>query len=100
MTGRCADADGGDHGDHGGRGHCPYCARQYGIDLATGAGQVRLTDPAGGTYRSVTVLAGRVFSSVLIYDVSAAPRPALLADPSEPLPGSPLDLLFDPAERN
>jgi NAD(P)H-nitrite reductase large subunit len=100
MTGRCADADGGDHGDHGGRGHCPHCARQYGIDSTPGAGQVRLIDPVGGMYRSVTIRAGRVFGSALIGDISAAPRPARLADRSEPLPGSSLDLLFDPAERN
>ena len=61
---------------------------------------IRLTDPVGGTHRAVTVHAGRVVSSVLIGDVSAAPRLARLIDRSGPLPESPLDLLFDPAERN
>jgi assimilatory nitrate reductase electron transfer subunit len=61
---------------------------------------IRLTDPVGGTHRAVTVHAGRVVSSVLIGDVSAAPRLARLLDRSGPLPESPLDLLFDPAERN
>jgi assimilatory nitrate reductase electron transfer subunit len=61
---------------------------------------VRLTDPVGGTHRAVTVHAGRVVSSVLIGDVSAAPRLARLIDRSGPLPESPLDLLFDPAERD
>jgi assimilatory nitrate reductase electron transfer subunit len=61
---------------------------------------IRLTDPVGGTHRAITVQAGRVVSSVLIGDVSAAPRLARLLDRSGPLPESPLDLLFDPAERN
>lgn len=58
---------------------------------------VRLVDPVGGTHRAVTVHGGRVVSSVLIGDVSAAPRLARLVDRSGPLPENPLDLLFDPA---
>jgi NAD(P)H-nitrite reductase large subunit len=61
---------------------------------------VRFTDPLGGTHRSVTVHGGRVVSSVLIGDVSAAARLARLIDRSAPLPENPLDLLFDTAERN
>lgn len=61
---------------------------------------VRLTDPVGGTHRAVTVHGGRVVSSVLIGDVSAAARLARLLDRPGPLPENPLDLLFDTAERN
>jgi assimilatory nitrate reductase electron transfer subunit len=61
---------------------------------------VRLTDPIGGTHRSVTVRGGRLVSSVLIGDVSAAARLSRLLDHSGPLPENPLDLLFDTAERN
>ncbi len=60
---------------------------------------VRLCDPIGGTHRAVTVHGGRVVSSVLIGDVSAAARLARLVDRSGPLPQNPIDLLFDPAER-
>lgn len=61
---------------------------------------VRLTDPVGGTHRAVTVHGGRVVSSVLIGDVSAAARLTRLVDQPGPLPENPLDLLFDTAERN
>jgi assimilatory nitrate reductase electron transfer subunit len=66
---------------------------------------VRLTDPVGGTHRAVTVHGGRVVSSVLIGDVSAAARLTRLVDQPGPLPENPLDLLFDSsvlntAERN
>jgi assimilatory nitrate reductase electron transfer subunit len=62
---------------------------------------VRLTDPLGGTHRSVTVREGRLVGSVLIGDVSAAGRLAGLMDHvgPHPLPQNPLDLLFDPSER-
>ncbi len=56
---------------------------------------VRLTDPVGGTHRAVTVHGGRVVSSVLIGDVSAAARLTRLVDQPGPLPENPLDLLFD-----
>jgi NAD(P)H-nitrite reductase large subunit len=56
---------------------------------------VRLTDPVGGTHRAVTVHGGRVVSSVLIGDVSAAARLTRLVDRPGPLPENPLDLLFD-----
>lgn len=58
---------------------------------------VRLTDPVGGTHRAVTVHGGRVVSSVLIGDVSAAARLTRLVDQPGPLPENPLDLLFDTA---
>ncbi|MGH6654098.1 MAG: NAD(P)/FAD-dependent oxidoreductase [Actinocrinis sp.] len=61
---------------------------------------IRLTDPFSGTHRAVTVHGGRVVSSVLIGDVSAAARLARLVERSGPLPENPIDLLFDPAERN
>jgi assimilatory nitrate reductase electron transfer subunit len=67
---------------------------------ATSPRTIRLTDPMAGTHRAVTVHDGRVVSSVLIGDVSAAPRLARLVGRSAPLPENPLDLLFDPAERN
>ncbi len=80
----------------------PRPAPQYPAAAAAPAAPrtIRLTDPTAGTHRSVTVHAGRVLSSVLIGDVSAAPRLARLVDRSGPLPENPLDLLFDPAERN
>lgn len=56
---------------------------------------VRLTDPVGGTHRAVTVHGGRVVSSVLIGDVSAAARLTRLVDQPGPLPENPIDLLFD-----
>ncbi|MBS2962511.1 NAD(P)/FAD-dependent oxidoreductase [Actinocrinis puniceicyclus] len=61
---------------------------------------VRLTDPIAGTHRAVTVHGGRVVSSVLIGDVSAAARLTRLVDRPGPLPENPIDLLFDTAERN
>ncbi|HEU5333048.1 MAG TPA: FAD-dependent oxidoreductase [Actinocrinis sp.] len=62
---------------------------------------VRLTDPLGGTHRSVTLRDGRLIGSVLIGDVSAAGRLAGLLDHAgpHPLPENPLDLLLDPSER-
>jgi len=62
---------------------------------------VRLTDPLGGTHRSVTLRDGRLIGSVLIGDVSAAGRLAGLLGPAGPhaLPENPLELLLDPMER-
>ena len=62
---------------------------------------VRLTDPLGGTHRSVTLRDSQVIGSVLIGDVSAAGRLAGLLDHAGPhlLPENPLELLLDPSER-
>jgi len=59
---------------------------------------VRLVDPVGRSYRSVTVAGDRLLGAVLIGEVAAASRLGLLLDHPTPLPPDPLSLLLNPLE--